>query len=56
MGFAEAIVGFEPVADGEQAIDGGDVGLTLGDRIEAANVRERVEIECAVVAVAADLA
>ena len=52
----EPVVAVEPVGDGEQAPDGRDVGLALGHRIEAAGIGEGVEVEGAVVAVAADLA
>jgi len=54
--FPKPIVTVEPIGDGEQTADGCDVHLALGHRIEPARIRESVEIESAVVAVAPDLA
>src|SRR3954462_8890171 len=52
----EPVVAVEPISDAEQALDGRDVRLALGHRIETAGIGEGVEIEGAVVAVVPDLA
>ena len=52
----EAVVAVEPVDDAQHALDGGDVDFALVHRIEPGHVGEGVEVDGAVVAVAADLA
>ena len=51
----QTVVAVDPVDDVQHAFDGGDVDFAFVHRIEPRHVGERVEIDCADVAVSADL-